>query len=119
MIGVHDLPWFVLSGLLLAMAPGPDTAYIVGRSSSHGWRGGSTAALGIGLGIWVHILAAAVGLSAILMASSRAFTILKLSGAVYLLYLGTKMLISGRRDLATFEDRGNALASTRQIFWQG
>jgi threonine/homoserine/homoserine lactone efflux protein len=117
--GVHDLPLFGMSGLLLAMAPGPDTAYIVGRSSSHGWRGGATAALGIGLGIWIHILAAAGGLSAILMASARAFTIAKLVGAMYLLYLGIEMLIRKHGDPVVSGNQGRARASTRQIFWQG
>ncbi len=41
MFGVHDLALFVLSGLLLNISPGPDTFYIVGRSTSHGWRGGA------------------------------------------------------------------------------
>ena len=48
MLGVHDLPMFILAGLLLAMSPGPDTAYILGRCAQHGWRGGSLAALASG-----------------------------------------------------------------------
>jgi hypothetical protein len=55
----------------------------------HGWRGGVVAALGIAVGIWVHILAAAAGLSALLMASARAFMFAKLVGAAYLLFLAT------------------------------
>lgn len=69
------------------MSPGPDTAYILGRSAQHGRRGGFVSALGIAVGIWVHILAAAVGLSALLMASARAFMFAKLIGAAYLLFL--------------------------------
>src|SRR5438046_8260464 len=88
MVGVHDLPMFVVAGLLLAMSPGPDTAYILGRSAQHGWCGGAVAALGIAVGIWVHILGAAAGLSALLVASASAFTVAKLAGAAYLLYLG-------------------------------
>jgi threonine/homoserine/homoserine lactone efflux protein len=45
MLGIHDLPLFVLSGLLLNISPGPDTAYIVGRSAQFGWKAGVTAAL--------------------------------------------------------------------------
>ena len=50
MLGIHDLWLFVASGLLLNVTPGPDTAYIVGRSVQLGWRGGAAAALGISTG---------------------------------------------------------------------
>jgi threonine/homoserine/homoserine lactone efflux protein len=86
--GTHDLWLFVLSGLLLSITPGPDTLYIVGRSSTQGWRAGAVAALGIGTGTLVHICAAALGLSAILAASATAFTAVKYIGAAYLLYVG-------------------------------
>jgi len=94
MAGVHNLPVFILAGLLLAMSPGPDTAYILGRSAQSGWRGGMVAAMGIAVGIWVHILAAAIGLSALLMTSARAFMVMKLVGACYLVFLGLKMIAS-------------------------
>lgn len=55
MLGTHDLWLFVLSGLLLNVTPGPDTLYIVGRSSTLGRRAGAVAALGIGSGVLVHI----------------------------------------------------------------
>jgi len=95
MAGVHDLALFVLSGLLLNLTPGPDTLYIVGRSMSQGFRAGATAALGIGAGCCVHTLAAAIGVSAVLMASAAAFTLIKLAGAAYLVYIGIAMLRSG------------------------
>src|ERR1700730_12893107 len=94
MAGVHNLPMFIVAGLLLAMSPGPDTAYILGRSAQNGWRGGVVAAMGIAVGIWVHILAAAIGLSALLMTSARAFMVTKLVGAAYLVFLGLKMIAS-------------------------
>ena len=59
MLGTHDLALFVISGLLLNMAPGPDSLLIMARSATQGWRAGSAAALGIGAGTCVHILAAA------------------------------------------------------------
>ncbi|HZQ63368.1 MAG TPA: LysE family translocator [Casimicrobiaceae bacterium] len=95
MAGVHDLALFVLSGLLLNLTPGADTLYIVGRSMGQGMRAGATAALGIGAGCCVHTLAAAIGVSAVLMASATAFTIIKLAGAAYLVYIGVAMLRSG------------------------
>jgi len=50
MLGIHDLWLFIISGLILNITPGPDTAYIVGRSAQFGWRGGTAAALGIAAG---------------------------------------------------------------------
>ena len=94
MPGTHDLGLFVLSGLLLNLTPGPDTLYIVGRSATQGPRAGAVAALGISLGIFVHIGAAAAGLSALLAASSEAFTLVKIAGAAYLVYVGVTLLRS-------------------------
>lgn len=70
MLGIHELWLFILSGLLLNVTPGPDTAYIIGRSLQLGWRGGAAAALGIGTGCLVHVSAAAIGLSALLVAAA-------------------------------------------------
>jgi threonine/homoserine/homoserine lactone efflux protein len=92
MLGIHDFWLFILSGLLLNIAPGPDTAYIVGRSVQIGWRGGAAAALGISTGCLVHVFAAAAGLSALLMASTAVFTVVKWVGAAYLCFLGITML---------------------------
>ena len=93
-LGIHELWLFVVSGLLLNVTPGPDTAYIVGRSVQLGWRGGAAAALGISCGCLVHVFGAAIGLSALLMTSSAAFTALKMVGAAYLLFSGVRMLLS-------------------------
>ncbi|MFM4729263.1 LysE family translocator [Aeromonas caviae] len=92
MLGIHDLALFVVSGLLLNMMPGPDSLLIMLRSGSQGWRAGSMAALGIGTGTMVHVLAAALGLSALLSASAELFAVIKLMGALYLVYLGVSML---------------------------
>src|SRR5438445_2965771 len=106
-LGIHELWLFILSGVLLNITPGPDTAYIIGRSIQLGWRGGAAAAIGISCGCLVHVLGAAIGLSALLMASSTAFTVLKLAGAAYLLFAGAQMLLSRSRPLtATAVDAG-------------
>lgn len=97
MNGIHDLTLFMISGLLLNMAPGPDSLLIVSRSAAQGWRAGSAAALGIGSGTMVHIFAAAFGLSALLAASATAFTLVKYMGAAYLLYIGVKSLFSASK----------------------
>jgi len=93
-LGTHDLLLFVFSALLLNITPGQDTLYIVGRSASQGFRAGAFAALGIGAGCFVHITAAAFGLSAILAASASAFAVLKILGAAYLIYVGVSLLRS-------------------------
>ena len=92
MFGTHNLPLFVLSGLLLNMTPGQDTFYIVGRSVAQGRRAGVLSVLGITAGCAVHTLAAAFGLSAILATSATAFLVVKFAGAAYLIYLGARML---------------------------
>lgn len=98
MFGIHDLPLFVLSGLLLNIMPGPDSLLIMTRSATQGWRAGCAAALGIGTGTLVHILAAALGLSAVLATSATAFTVVKLVGAAYILYMAVGLLRSRKRD---------------------
>ncbi|MGM4990078.1 LysE family translocator [Tardiphaga sp. 841_E9_N1_2] len=119
MLGIHGLWLFILSGILLNITPGPDTAYIVGRSVQMGWRGGVAAALGISAGCLVHVFAAAVGLSALLAASSYAFTAVKWIGAAYLLYTGVQMLRARASTVATNDAAEKPLLSLRQVFWQG
>ena len=115
MLGTHDLPLFIGSGLLLNLTPGPDTLYIVGRSTTQGWRAGTVAALGIGAGIFVHIGAAAAGLSAVLAASSGAFMLVKTAGAAYLVYVGISLL----RSPPPQAQRMPSTDSLRSVFVQG
>jgi threonine/homoserine/homoserine lactone efflux protein len=98
MLGIHDLPVFILSGLLLNILPGPDSLLIMTRSATQGWRAGSAAALGIGAGTCVHILAAALGLSAVLATSAAAFTVVKLVGAAYILWMAVGLLRSRKSE---------------------
>ena len=91
MLGTHDLALFIVSGLLLNVTPGADSLYIATRSVTQGVRAGVAAALGIGLGCCMHVLAAACGLSALLATSAAAFTVVKWAGAAYLVYLGLSM----------------------------
>ncbi len=118
MLGIHELWLFILSGLLLNVTPGPDTAYIIGRSIQLGWRGGAAAALGICTGCLVHVSGAAIGLSALLMASSAAFTVIKWIGAAYLLFAGLQMLLSRSQPIADMAAQGGEI-SLRRVFWQG
>jgi threonine/homoserine/homoserine lactone efflux protein len=103
----------------LNISPGPDTAYIVGRSVQLGWKGGATAALGIGAGGLVHVISAAAGISALIVASATAFTIVKLLGALYLVYLGAKMLLAQRNNEGTGLDFHPGPPSLSMVFRQG
>ena len=97
MLGIHDLPLFIISGLLLNIMPGPDSLLIMTRSATQGWRAGCAAALGIGTGTLIHIFAAALGLSAVLATSATAFTAVKLIGAAYILYMALGLLRSRKQ----------------------
>lgn len=92
MYGIHDLTLFIVSGLLLNIMPGPDSLLIMTRSATQGWRAGCVTALGIGAGTMVHVLAAAVGLSALLATSATAFNVVKWVGAAYIVWCGIGML---------------------------
>lgn len=121
MLGTQDLIQFIIAGILLNIAPGPDSILIMTRSATQGWRAGSAAALGVGAGTLVHIMAAALGLSALLATSATAFTIVKLAGAAYLLYVGVSMLLSRAKsaEQAQAGITSQPLLSHRKIFMQG
>jgi threonine/homoserine/homoserine lactone efflux protein len=119
MFGVHDLALFVVSGLLLNITPGQDVAYIVSRSAAHGLRDGAVAALGIGAGCFVHVFAAALGLSAILATSATAFLVVKLVGAAYLVWIGAAMLLGLGGGHGPARRDSLARVSARRVFTQG
>ncbi len=98
MLGITSFPFFVVAVLLLNVTPGPDTAFIVGRSVSQGRKAGIVSALGISSGCIVHSLAVSFGLTAILAASAAAFTVIKICGALYLIYLGGRLLFARKSD---------------------
>jgi RhtB (resistance to homoserine/threonine) family protein len=92
-----DLPQlllFIAAGWLLNLTPGPDVLYIVTNALRSGVRAGVVAGFGIFSGCFVHVAAAAVGLSALLATSATAFTVLKWTGAAYLLWMGVRLLFA-------------------------
>jgi len=123
MFGTHDLALFVVSGLLLNIAPGVDFLYVLSRSASRGMLAGVWAALGIGLGCFVHISFAALGLSALLASSAIAFTAVKWVGAAYLIYIGLSMLRQRGGLTLALSNNGDASLGAAdshvRIFWQG
>jgi threonine/homoserine/homoserine lactone efflux protein len=90
----QNLVLFIAAGLLLNLTPGPDVLYIVTNALRSGARAGIVAGLGITAGCFVHVFAAAVGVSALLAASATAFTVLKWVGAAYLVYVGVRLLLA-------------------------
>jgi len=122
MLGITGFPLFVAAVMLLNVTPGPDTAYIVGRSVAQGRGAGVVSALGISAGCVVHTLACAFGLTALLAASATAFTIVKFAGAIYLIYLGVRLLFvkqSPEEGKAEEAPVRSAPKSLRQLFTQG
>ena len=118
MLGIHGYWLFLVSGLLLNVTPGQDTMFILGRSLTGGVRAGVAATLGICVGTIGHTLAAALGLSAILATSSFAFTVVKLAGAAYLIYLGLRLVMT-RQAQPSAALPAAAGAAPRSAFVQG
>jgi RhtB (resistance to homoserine/threonine) family protein len=120
MLGITGFAFFLLAVFLLNVTPGPDTAYIVGRSVAQGRGAGVVSALGISAGCIVHTLACAFGLTAILAASATAFTVIKIAGAIYLIYLGVRLIFTKQDDHASDpRDTPSAPKSLSQLFMQG
>lgn len=103
---------FAATALLFAASPGPNFVFVLTRSISHGRTDGLMSVFGIGTGALFHTLAAVLGLSALLAASALAFGALKLLGALYLVYLGVRVLLGDGSQLpvasAGHIDRGAA-----------
>src|SRR5438270_2279829 len=84
---------FLLAALGLLLIPGPSVLYIITRSVAQGKRAGLASVLGVEMGSLTHAAAAALGLSALLLTSALAFSLVKYLGAAYLLYLGVRTLL--------------------------
>ena len=111
-----SLTVFVLAALALLLVPGPAVLYIVARSIDQGRTAGLVSVVGVGLGSMVHVAAAALGLSALLVQSAVAFRTVKYLGAAYLVYLGILRLIGRGDDIVRAAGSSRSL---RRIFFQG
>ena len=107
---------FVVAAVALLVTPGPAVLYIVARSVEQGRWAGLVSALGVHVGTLVHVAAAALGLSALLVSSALAFDIVKYLGAIYLVYLGIRRLLASD---ARAEAGAAAPRSLRRLFAQG
>lgn len=121
----ESLLLFAAAGVLLNLTPGPDVLYIVTHALRSGARAGMVAALGIGAGCFVHIFAAAVGVSALMAASVTAFTVLKWVGAIYLVYVGMRLLTDKSKFAMNLEATqadftwATARIDYKSVFFQG
>jgi len=121
-MATDQLLLFIAAGILLNLTPGPDVLYIVNNALRSGARAGIVAAFGITAGCFVHIFAAAVGVSALLAASATAFTVLKWVGAAYLVAVGLRLLLSkppDATDLIAVNDSGTRGFGLKGIFFRG
>ena len=119
MAGTQHLWLFIVSGLLLNITPGPDSLFIMARSATQGWRAGLVACWGVGSGVFVHVFAAALGLSALLATSATAFTVVKVVGAAYLVWIGLGMLRAKASGAVDVVDAAPRVIAYRDIFRQG
>jgi threonine/homoserine/homoserine lactone efflux protein len=115
-LGTQHVLVFLATGILLNLTPGQDTMYILARSIAHGRRAGVLSVLGITCGTIVHTVAAALGLSAILATSAQAFMAVRLAGAVYLVYLGLRLLF---RTATTLEQPAECSDDAWSVFRSG
>jgi threonine/homoserine/homoserine lactone efflux protein len=102
---------FLVAAFALNLVPGPDMLYVIGRSVGQGRKAGIVSSLGVFVGCWVHILAAAFGIAALLRSSPMAFSVVRYAGAAYLIYLGIRMLWQ-KTDLASQQLKAESLIST-------
>lgn len=102
---------FLSAATLLAVMPGPGIMFVAARALAEGRRAGYWSSIGTGLGGLGQVAAGALGLSALMLASAQAFTVVKLIGAAYLIWLGIRIWRESSDDLAfDAEPRGDATA---------
>ena len=116
MFDLSTLIVFSAATLVFLISPGPAVIYIVARSMDQGRTAGIVSVLGINIGALVHVAAAALGLSALLVSSALAFNVVKFAGAAYLVYLGIQKL--REKDNAPSLEHAET-ASLRRLFAQG
>ncbi|MDO8976175.1 LysE family translocator [Reyranella sp.] len=104
------LALFFAAALAIAISPGPGIFYVAARTLAGGRGEGLASSFGTGLGGLVHVAAGAVGVSALMMASAEAFTVLKLAGALYLVWIGLKTIREARQ---TFEAKAVTTGAAR------
>jgi threonine/homoserine/homoserine lactone efflux protein len=113
---LSHLSLFLVTSIVLLLTPGPAVLYIIGRSLEQGRRAGLVSVLSVEAGNFLHVLAATLGLSALILSSALAFTFVKYLGAAYLIYLGLRTLLTPNAAPSTDSLPRQSL---RRIFAQG
>jgi threonine/homoserine/homoserine lactone efflux protein len=108
---------FVATALVLLLTPGPAVLYVIARSVNQGRMAGVVSVLGLEVGTLFHVGAAALGISALLLSSAVAFSVVKYLGAAYLIYLGVRKLLA--REETQEDDARLRAVSLRRVFWEG
>ncbi|MGI8997702.1 MAG: LysE family translocator [Pyrinomonadaceae bacterium] len=103
---------FAGAAAILVFTPGPNTLYIIARSVNQGRTAGLVSSLGVEAGTLIHIIAAAFGISALLVSSALAFNVVKYAGAAYLIYLGIKTLLTREKPAAAETVEAKSLRRT-------
>jgi threonine/homoserine/homoserine lactone efflux protein len=116
MLDLSRLPLFFLASIVLLLTPGPAVLYIIARSVDQGRVAGLVSVLSVEVGNFIHAIAAAVGLSALLFSSATAFNVVKYLGAAYLVYLGVRKLLTKTSDAEQVSVEPQSL---RRVFSQG
>src|SRR5215510_3541666 len=111
-----SFPLFLAGAMILLVIPGPAVFYILSRTIGQGRKAGVVSAAGISVGTLIHSTAAALGLSAILASSARAFHIVQFAGALYLIFLGVRTLLT--KDCPEFAS-DSVTHSLSRVFAQG
>ncbi len=106
---------FLLAASLIALSPGPGIFYVAARTLAGGRGEGLASSLGTGIGGFVHVLAGAAGVSALIMASAEAFALLRIAGALYLVWLGIKTI----RDGGSLQPASVTRSGTARAFREG
>lgn len=115
---MHNFLMFAFASLMLNITPGNDMLYVASRSTGQGIKAGIISSFGIMVGCMVHILAAVAGISAVIAKSATAFDIIKYVGAIYLVYLGLRSLLSRKKSSFQLTEQAKPF-SYRSIFVQG
>lgn len=116
MIPMESLMTFIVASTLLGLAPGPDNIFVLTQSALYGRRAGILVTLGLCTGLVVHTSAVALGVAAILQTSAIAFTVLKIAGALYLLYLAWQAF---KTSSARLRNRTAKLLTPMQLYRRG
>ena len=118
MIPTDDVVAFVLASFALVVIPGPSVLFVISRSLVLGRRGGLVTVLGNGIGVFVQVVAVALGVGTLVAGSAQLFSAIKLIGAAYIVYLGVQA-IRHRQNLSTALARGSAPKSTARVLREG